>query len=95
MKMTDVEVAKLLKKINLYYPTFLPHNVDETIDAWFVFLQNEDTEVIVKNLMKHVKYENSPPAISDLLGANRKQDEFAEYRERLVKEQEAQEFEDE
>lgn len=75
--MDKLEVVILLETINMYYPEFPHRNVEDTLNAWFEFFQDEDEKVIKKNLMKHVKYANSPPTIADLLKAN-KQDDLLE-----------------
>lgn len=67
--MNKNEVFEMLKTIKHYYWNF--PTSEETASAWAEFFQDAEKEVIMKNLIDHVKYEVYPPTIADLLKVKR------------------------
>jgi hypothetical protein len=66
--LNDVEVSRLLKTIAMYYPNFKIIDLDETIDAWTMVLQEYDLYTVLENLADYVKSGNTfPPVLANLL----------------------------
>lgn len=66
--MKKIEVVEVIEAIITFYPgTFKIDSVEETANAWYLFLKDCDKDIVMLTLKEHIKTNKFPPAISDLL----------------------------
>lgn len=70
--MERIEVVEVLEKIDVYYPGKVKvENAKFRLDAFAEALKDADAETVNKNLMKHIRTDEWPPSISNLLKENK------------------------
>lgn len=67
--MTKDEVATIIRVIKATYPTYKPDNLAETINVWFMMLEDQDTKLITMALKTYIRTNNTgfAPSIGQLL----------------------------
>ena len=78
--MTRDEVKKLLAIINVTYPNFKVENPTETVNIWFMLLEEYDFELIQMGLKIYITTSDSAfaPSVSQLIAMSRKPSELKE-----------------
>lgn len=78
--MTRDEVKKLLAIINVTYPNFKVENPTETVNIWFMLLEEYDFELIQMGLKIYITTSDSAfaPSVSQLIAMSRKPSELTE-----------------
>lgn len=62
--MNKEQVFEVLKLLNSAYPNF---SIDQNkIDTWFMLLQDQNSDVIMRNARSYALENKFPPAIADL-----------------------------
>jgi len=66
--MTKKEVAYLLQKIDMLYPSRLKtDNIQELINTWYDVLKDTSFDLSYEKLLNHAKINKFPPSVSELI----------------------------